>query len=519
MKQFVKMLDLKEFVNSSGDVILYTGVPDLHKLEILSGGVGDIWHSSFEQGYKNAFPELVYQTATFFSYINDFDNLDECVSWRINPNAFAIRKKVWEILGGFDLEYTNPQMQALDFGYNALGNSAAITLYVKGLFAESKEEKVIITAKDRYIFFKKNFKIDHSIYMLYRKGFWRWSELNAIFYANKNFTKGNEKPIVAPRQLNNIEGTPTVSYIIPTMMRQDFAVQLLNDLANQTYTVSQVIVVDATPEDQRIESIYKEKQYPFELILKWQETKGSCRARNEAIELCTSDYIVFGDDDIRIQPNFVENHIRILQTYKANASDGLDITADNQKQGFEDLEIKLKKIDHKRWKVGISETFNNANTCVKTEYVRRLVGNDINFDGGYGEDSDFGMSLIKIGVAIVSNPFSVNLHLKPPLGGYRFWGNQAKIMGKKRKTQPWELDSPVKLIRPVPSPTIMYGIVKHFTPQQVREYKYKHFFLYIFKGSKKGLLYRFLRLPYKNLQFKRSLFYARKLNELGTRHK
>lgn len=513
------MLDLKEFINNNGDVILYTGTPDLNKLEALSYGVGDIWHSSFEQGYKNAFPKLVYKTATFFSYINDFDNLDECVSWRINPNAFAIRKNVWEILGGFDSEYKNPQMQALDFGYNALENSAVIPLYIKGLFNKSPFEIVNITVQDRYVFFKKNFKIDHSIYMLYRRGFWRWRELSAFFYANKHFRKRKERPVLSPRKLNNIEGSPTISYIIPTMMRQNFAVQLLNDLANQTYQVSQVIVVDGTPEHQRVEKIYHGNQYPFELIVKWQETKGSCRARNEAIELCNSEYIVFGDDDIRIQPDFIENHIRILQTYQANASDGLDITADNQTQGLEDLEIKLKKIDHKRWKVGVSETFNNANTCVRAEYVRKLVGNDINFDGGYGEDSDFGMSLTKIGVAIISNPFSVNLHLKPSAGGYRFWGNQAKIMGKKRKIQPWELDSPVKMIRPVPSPTIMYGIVKHFSPQQVLEYKYKHFFLYLIKGSKRGFLYRFLRLPYKNLQFRKSLFYARKLNELGTRHK
>lgn len=519
MKQLVKMLDLKEFINKKGEVILYKGLPDFDKLSVLSLGTGDIWHSSFEQGYKNAFPELVYQTATFFSYINDFDNADECVSWRINPKAFAIRKNVWETLGRFDSEYTNPQMQALDFGYNALRNSAAIPLYIKGLFDDNSQEKIQITVKDRYVFFKKNFKIDHSVFMLYREGFWKWSEWNAFFYANKHFKKGNEKPIIPPRQLQEIEGNPSISYIIPTMMRQDFALQLLEDLANQTYPVFQVVVVDATPENQRIENIYQKKEYPFQLIIKWQETKGSCRARNEAIDLCTGEYISFGDDDIRIQPNFIENHIKVLQTYKANASDGLDITADNQKQGFEDLEIKLKKIDYKRWKVGVSETFNNANTCVRAEYVRKLIGNDINFDGGYGEDSDFGMSLAKIGVVIVSNPFSVNLHLKPPVGGYRFWGNQAKVMGKKRKTQPWELDTPVKIIRPVPSPTIMYGIVKHYTPQQIIEYKYKYFFLYLFKGSKRGLLYRFLRLPYKNLQFKRSLYYAGKLKALGIRHK
>jgi glycosyltransferase involved in cell wall biosynthesis len=512
-------MKLKEFITSAGEIILYNGQPDLNKLERLSFGAGDIWHSSFEQGYKNAFPELVYQTAIFFMFINDFDNLEECISWRVNPNQFAVRQSVWETLKGFDSEFKNVQLQALDFGYNALRNSAAIPLYIKGLFEENLKEEIIITAKDRYVFFRKNFKIDHSIFMLYREGFWKWKEWNAFLYAKKNFKQSSAKPIIKPRDLVNIEGNPSVSYIIPTMMRQDFTLQLLADLAVQTYPVSQVVIVDATPENARDENLYSEKQFPFKLIVKWQETKGSCRARNEAIELSTGDYIVFGDDDVRVQPNFIENHIKILQTYKVDACNGLDIRADNQQQGLLDLEKKLEQLGQNRWKVGASPGFSNANSCVKTEYVRKLIGNDVNFDGGYGEDSDFGISLVKLGQIVIHNPFSPNLHLKPPIGGYRFWGNQARILGKKRNTQPWELGTPVKFIRPVPSPTIMYGILKHFMPQQVVEYKYKYFFLYLFKGSKKGLLYRFLRIPYKNLQFKKSLFYAKKLNDLGVRHK
>jgi glycosyltransferase involved in cell wall biosynthesis len=512
-------MKLKEFAASTGEIILYTGKPNLEKLESAAIGAGDIWHSSFEQGYKNAFPELVYQTAVFFMFINDFDNLEECISWRVNPNQFAVRKSVWEKLNGFDQEYQNTQMQALDFGYNALRNSAAIPLYSKGLFDDNSKEEINISVKDRYVFFIKNFKLDHSVFMLYREGIWKWKEWNAFFYAKKNFKQSTQKPVVKPRELLNIEGNPSVSYIIPTMMRQDFTLQLLEDLAVQVYPVSQVVIVDATPENLRNETLYREKRFPFELIVKWQETKGSCRARNEAIELCTGDYIVFGDDDVRVQPNFIENHIKILQTYKVNACNGLDIRADNQQQGLSDLEEKLAELEQKRWRVGASAGFSNANSCVKTEYVRKLIGNDVNFDGGYGEDSDFGMSLVKLGQIVVFNPFSANLHLKPPVGGYRFWGNQAKVLGKKRKAQPWELDTPVKTIRPVPSPTIMYGIVKHFSAQQVLEYKYKHFFLYLFKGSKSGFLYRFLRIPYKNLQFNKSLFYANKLKSLGTRYK
>lgn len=510
-------MKLKEYKTKLGEIILYNGIPNFEKLEMLTKGAGDIWHSSFEQGYKNAFPELVYQTAVFFWYLNDFNNLEECVSWRINPNAFAVRKSVWETLKGFDSEYENNQIQALDFGYNAVRNSGAVSLYIYRLFASTEIEKINISASDRYTFFIKNFKLHHALYMVYRQGFWKYTEWDAFLYAKNNFQKAIPTANIKPKQLQAIQGNPTVSYIIPTMFRQEFTFQLLADLATQTYAVTQVVVIDATPLSDCDENVYNQENYPFELIVKWQESKGSCRGRNEGIALCTSDYIVFGDDDIRVPTDFIENHIRFLQTHNAGACNGLDIRADHYKQSLNDLQNKIKKLGDKRWIAGSAQMFSNANSCVKREYVGALIGNDINFDGGYGEDSDFGMSLLKIGVTVLHNPFSVNLHLKPPMGGYRFWGKQASITGKKRKTQPWELDAPVNWIKPVPSPTIMYGILKHYTPQQLVEYKYKHFLLYLSNGSKKGILYRLVRFPYKHLQFQKSLFYAKKLISLGKR--
>ncbi len=137
----------------------------------------------------------------------------------------------------------------------------------------------------------------------------------------------------------------------------------------------------------------------------------------------------------------------------------------------------------------------------------------------WGKIQAFGLSLTKIGVVVLQNPFSTNLHLKPPVGGYRFWGSQSKIIGKKRKTQPWELDTPVKWIRPVPSPTILYYFYKHFGSELTNEYKHKYFFLQLFKGTFSGKLIAFLKFPYKLLQFNESLFYAKKLNSLGKRNR
>lgn len=509
-------MHFKQFTNSKGEILLYNGNPNLEKLEILSLGYGDVWHSSFEQGYKNAFSEIIYQTPTFW-YINDFDNVDECVSWRINPNQFAIRKKVWDFYNGFPTDYQSWEMCALDFGYNGLCYKGIIPLYSKGLFASLEKDTIKIPLVDIYGFYVKNFKSSHGFYLLHRMGIFNPKQVLAFFKAKKKFKLKTEEVLFPPRELHKIHGNPTVSYIIPTMLRQDFTLNLLDDLKNQTYLPTQVVVVDATPADKRDETLYNSNNYTFEVIFKWQETKGSCRARNEAIALCTGDYIVFGDDDVRILPNFIENHIQLLQTYNAEACNGLDLQADHQQQGLDDLKVKLQNYDSKRWRVGVTNSFSNANSCVSKKYINLLVGNDINYDGGYGEDSDFGISLTKFGSAVLHNPFSANLHLKPLVGGYRFWGSQAKITGKKRKSQPWELDVPVKNIVPVPSPTITYQLLKQFNSTQLNEFKYKYLLMYVLRGPKLFSIFRLLRIPYKIIQFNKSIFYAKQLIKLGKR--
>lgn len=511
-------MPLKEFVTQSGETLLYNGTPNLESLDQLANGPGDLWHSSLDQGLNNAFPELVYQTAVFWWFLNDLPDLDRSINWRINPDAFVVRRNVWLLFSGFPKDYDSDILSAFDLGYRMLRHGGAIPLYVKGLFPK-KIKTFKITVQDRYRFFKKNFKPQHSVYMLL-KGLNKnpLLELSQFRKAKNEDLTQNIFPVLPAKDLKSPEGKPKVSVVIPTMFRQEYTLQLLKDYANQTYQVSQIVVVDATPIDDRVEGTYNQDQFDFELTVKWQESKGSCRARNEAIALCTGDYIIFADDDTRILSNFVENHIRFLQTYNVEACNGLDISAPSHEDGLDKLKDLYGKASKSQLKAGAAMSFSNANSCVSSTLVKTLTGNDINFDGGYGEDTDFGLRLIQAGAILMQNPYSPILHLKPPTGGYRHWGLQASLLGKQRKKQAWELDHPVKFIRPVPSPTIVYGIIKHYLPEQVKEYRSKYFFLYLFKGSKKGLLLRFLKFPYRALQFNKSLFYAQNLIKRGVRY-
>jgi len=511
-------MQLKKYITSTNEVLLYRGEPTITMLEELANGTGDLWHSSLDQNFENCFQDIIYQTAVYWWFLNEIKGQKQCVSWRVNAQAFVVRETVWNQINGLDTQYNSKVIAGLDLGHNILRNEFGIPMYVKGLFTCETHE-IHISKKDRYTFFFKNFKAHHALYMLFRKGIWSFPlEYKAYQYAKKNTIKRVNKKI-APRVLNSIEGKPTVSLVIPTMRRQAYTQILLEDHKQQSYLIKEAIIVDATPEEDREDKYYRNEDFPFKVVVKWQTSKGSCRARNEAIDLCTGDYIVFADDDVRVQPDFIENHIRLLQTYKAAACNGLDIMAENVHQNLTDLKERLSKIDSIRWRVGVSYMFSNANSCVRRDVVKELQGNDINFDGGYGEDADFGLSILKLGHVLLHNPFSPNLHLKPPVGGYRWWGTEAKKKGKKRKSQPWELDNPVKNIRPVPSPTITYGILKHFNEDQVKEWRVKHFFLFLFKKDIKKFPIRLFQLPYKQLQFSKSLEYARALIKLGVRHR
>lgn len=510
------MNQFKSYTTKTGEQLLYVGQPRSEFLESLAAGPGDLWHSSLDYGFKNCFPELVYQTSVFWWFLNDFEDVDLCVSWRIDSLNFVIRERVWSQLDGFDDSYENNFMQGLDFGFTMLRDSGAVPLYVKGLFT-SAEKEVLISVKDRYHFFAKYFKRRHSIYMLLRQCIFRLPKEYAAFKTTKTVAAFKGKPI-SLKPLMSITGQPKISVVIPTMKRQQYTQLLLEDYKKQTYPITEAIIIDATPASERVSQYYNQEDFDFPIKQKWQTTKGSCRARNEAIALCTGDYIIFADDDVRILPDFVENHIKLLQSYNAKACNGLDIMAEHVSQNLEDLKLRLTALGDRRWKVGVSHIFSNANSMVETNLVKQLIGNDVNFDGGYGEDTDFGLRILKAGEVLLHNPYAPNLHLKPKQGGYRFWGESSKLLGKKRKPQPWEFNSPVKWIRPVPSPTITYGILKHYNKQQIKEWRKKYFFTYLFKGSKWSFVKRLFNLMFKQLQFKRSIYYAKQLIKLGPRY-
>jgi glycosyltransferase involved in cell wall biosynthesis len=98
---------------------------------------------------------------------------------------------------------------------------------------------------------------------------------------------------------------PTVSVIIPTYNRQAFLRETLDSLAQQSYPSDcfEVIVVDdgSTDGTKEIEA----ETFPFRLRYFWQRNQGDAAARNLGAERSEADILLFLDDDILVEAEYL----------------------------------------------------------------------------------------------------------------------------------------------------------------------------------------------------------------------
>lgn len=113
------------------------------------------------------------------------------------------------------------------------------------------------------------------------------------------------------------EGIDTTKYssvdiIVPTYNRCDTLMQTLAALERQTRLPERVVVVDDGSADSTADMLasYRESGgLPFELLLRHQSNSGPAAARNRALELASSDLLIFIGDDTIPAEDFVERHL------------------------------------------------------------------------------------------------------------------------------------------------------------------------------------------------------------------
>jgi len=246
----------------------------------------------------------------------------------------------------------------------------------------------------------------------------------------------------------------SVSLIICTYNREELLVQSIKCALAQTYDDLKIVVVDQTKEHSietkcYLDSIAGEISYIF--LSKPSLTK----ARNIGIEKSVGDIIIFIDDDVILENDFVYQHVQAHLKY--DVVQGRVIEGDSLPSA------------KPHW-VNAWIKFSGSNNCIKEGRINVVTGCNFSlkrdvvskvglFDEFFSklalrEDTDFGLRCYKEGVCMGFSPEAKLIHLSSSVGGVDTGiGNMFFSENYYRND--------------------MYFAKKHFSPLACKLYKYR----------------------------------------------
>jgi len=329
------------------------------------------------------------------------------------------------------------------------------------LSASTKEIPIspVTSLKVLFKFVKQNYKLKWSFillvsYILFEGKFYITEFIKAIpekSYRNLNFNLSTVR-INSSKEFSSLQ---SVDVIIPTLNRKPFLINFLIDLQNQTLLPTRVIIVEQNPVPEsksELDFLYNQ-EWPFKIIHHFTHQPGACHARNWALERVESEWVFFGDDDIKIDKDFLQKGFEKMQQFGSICST------------FSCVEVLGKGLSKE--KINQSTVFGAGNSIVKSSVLEGLRFTE-KLEFGYGEDMDFGVQIRNAGVDVIHFPTPQIHHLKANVGGFR-----------TKFTKVWELDG----IKVQPAPTVLWIKSKHFTREQFFGYKIFYFISQFQKGN------------------------------------
>lgn len=343
-----------------------------------------------------------------------------------------------------DSDYSSTTAAELDAGYNLWNRGYLI--YNNGTKSSLLNHENKISAIDEYIFARKYYSKKFVIYLLLRSIAGLTNPFKEIksFFKTRNISKSDTIRMKAVYESFNdfkselVSSNPLVSIIIPTLNRYEYLKDVLTDLEKQEYKNFEVVITDQT--DTPDTAFYK--KFSLNLNAVFQNEKGQWYARNEAIKICKGTLLLFFDDDSRVEPDWITNHLKCLDYFNADISAGVSISVTGDKVP--------ENYGYFRW----ADQFDSGNALVKKEVFIKAGMFDRQFDGQRMGDGEFGLRAYLSGFRSISNPYAKRVHLKVGTGGLRQMGS-------------WDAFRPKNFFAPRPVPSVLYFFRKYFPTKNV----------------------------------------------------
>ena len=194
------------------------------------------------------------------------------------------------------------------------------------------------------------------------------------------------------KNINHIsEKKITISVIIPVYEREKELNKALNSIYEQSLIPDEIIIVDDSKRNLRIEEKFKKKLNI--IIIKNKEPVGTSNARNQGIELSKSDYCAFLDSDDYFDKFKLENQINIAIRNNADFIYGNNILDFGNKK-IKTKFVEIKKGNEYRELIN-GYNFPNTSTLLISKNLLNIIGG---FDGRINchEDYDIWFKAAKV---------------------------------------------------------------------------------------------------------------------------
>jgi glycosyltransferase involved in cell wall biosynthesis len=333
-----------------------------------------------------------------------------------------------------DFSYTSYEAIRMDAAYQGLQRGV-----LPGKANSISQDNIceINTIQDNYRFVRKYFATHWYIYTLFIRLLTLHNPFREVgsfirMYRTKRINLYLNVPVFSDFR-TELNESPLVSVIIPTLNRYAYLKDVLADLEKQDYKNFEVLVCDQS--DPFKMDFYS--SWRLNLTLIRQEEKALWLARNTCISKAKGEYILLFDDDSRVQPDWIREHLICLESLNVSISAGVTHTivghGSSQKERYYHL----------------SDVFDTGNSMVKRRVFEKNGLFDCQFEKQRMGDGEFGLRSLLSGFQVVSNPYAKRIHLKVETGGLRQMGS-------------WDAIRPKNIFSPRPIPSVLYFFRKYF---------------------------------------------------------
>ncbi|MBL7846678.1 MAG: glycosyltransferase family 2 protein [Cyclobacteriaceae bacterium] len=338
----------------------------------------------------------------------------------------------------------------LDSGYHSEGAAVKDAAYqaINGelpvhcsRFLGPDDLKMVTDRKDNYRFARKYVHGLWSVYILVIRLF----TLHNPFLEISAFWKSRKVPRFIPQrefklteELTRFESpllaeSPLVTVIIPTLNRYVYLKDALLDLQAQDYGNFEVVVVDQT--ENFLPAFYE--GWKMKVTVIHQLEKALWKARNDAVTRSSARYLLLFDDDSRVAPDWIRQHLKCLDFFKVDISSGISLSKVGDAVPY--------NYSFFRW----SDQLDTGNVMIRRSVFEKIGLFDRQFEKQRMGDAEFGFRAYSFGFENVSNPLAMRIHLKVNEGGLRQMGS-------------WDAYRPTKWFAPKPVPSVLYYYRKYF---------------------------------------------------------